>query len=62
MQFLDKVFFMPVVVLRVVSWSRQCSTLIGGSAVAVHHGRRHSLYAQWQFSMVLFVQKTIEIP
>ena len=40
-QFLDKVFFMPVVVLRVVYWSRQCS--IGGSAVAVHHGRRHSL-------------------
>ena len=40
-QFLDKVFFMPVVVLRVVYWSRQRS--IGGSAVAVHHGRRHSL-------------------
>ena len=40
-QFLDKVFYMPFVVLRVVSWSRQCS--IGGSAVAVHHGRRHSL-------------------
>ena len=39
--FLDKVFYMPVVVLRMVSWSRQCS--IGGSAVAVHHGRRHSL-------------------
>ena len=38
--FLDKVFYMPVVVLRVVSWSRQCS--LGGSAVAVHHGR-HSL-------------------
>ena len=36
-QFLDKVFFMPFVVLRVVSWSRQCS--IGGSAVTVHHGR-----------------------
>ena len=40
-QFLDKVFYMPVVVLRVVSWSRQCS--IGGSAAAGHHGRRHSL-------------------
>ena len=26
-QFLDKVFYMPVVVLRVVSWSRQCCTL-----------------------------------
>ena len=35
------IFYMPIVVLRVVSWSRQCS--IGGSAVAVHHGRRHSL-------------------
>ena len=35
--FLDKVFYMPVVVLRVVFWSRQCS--IGGSAVAVHHVR-----------------------
>ena len=35
--------FFAVVVLRVVSWSRQCSTLFGGSAVAVHHGRRHSL-------------------
>ena len=42
-QFLDKVFYMLVVVLRVVSWFRQCSTLFGGSAVAVHHGRRHSL-------------------
>ena len=42
-QFLDKVFYMPVIVLRVVSWSRQCSALFGLSAVAVHHGRRHSL-------------------
>ena len=33
-QFLDKVFFMPVVVLHVVFWSRQC--IMGGSAVAVH--------------------------
>ena len=41
--FLDKVFYMPVVVLCVVSWSRQCSTLFGVSAFAVHHGRRHSL-------------------
>ena len=40
-QFLDKVVYMPFVVLRVVYWSRQCS--ICGSAVAVHHGRRHSL-------------------
>ena len=40
-QFLVKVFYMPVVVLRVVFWSRQCS--IGGPAVAVHHGRLHSL-------------------
>ena len=38
-QFLDKVFYMPVVVVM----SRQCSTLFGVSAVAVHHGRRHSL-------------------
>ena len=39
--FLDKVLFMPVVVLRVLYWSRQCS--IGGSAVAVHQGRWYSL-------------------
>ena len=38
MQFLDKVFYMSVVVLRVVPRSRQCSTLFGGSAVTVHHG------------------------
>ena len=43
MQFLDKVFYMPVIVLRVVSWSRQCSTLFGVSAVAVHHGRRYAV-------------------
>ena len=36
-QFSDKVFYMPVVVLRVVLRSRQCC------AVAVHHGRRLSL-------------------
>ena len=40
-QFLDKVFYMPVVVLRVVYWSRQCS--FGSSAVAVHQGRWYSL-------------------
>ena len=52
-QFLDKVFYMPVGVLCVVSWSRQCSILFGGSAVAVHHGRRPLPYdAQWQFPMV----------
>ena len=39
-QFLDKVLHMPVVVLRVVYWSRQCSI---GSAVAVHQGRWYSL-------------------
>ena len=39
--FLDKVLYMPVVVLRVVYWSRQCS--IGGSAVAVHQGSWYSL-------------------
>ena len=43
-QFLDKVFYMPVVVLRVVFWSRQCS--IGGSAVAVHHGRYSLLFCR----------------
>ena len=37
LQFLDKVLFLPVVVLHVVFWSRQCS--FGGSAVAVHQGR-----------------------
>ena len=42
-QFSDYVFFMPVVVLRVVLRSRQCCTLFGGSAGAVHHGRRLSL-------------------
>ena len=45
-QFLDKVFYMPVVVLRVVPRSRQCSTLFGGSAVTVHHGHLIPVVAQ----------------
>ena len=49
MQFLDKVFYMPVIVLRVVSWSRQCSTLFGVSAVAVHHGHRCCFHAVFPF-------------
>ena len=43
-QFLDKVLYLPVVVLCVVLRSRQCCTLFGGSAVAAHHGRRLSLF------------------
>ena len=45
-QFLDKVFYMPVVVLRVVPRSRQCSALFGGSAVTVHHGHLIPVVAQ----------------
>ena len=45
MQFLDKVFSMPVVVLR-VSWSRQCFTQFGVSALAVLHGRRFPVAVQ----------------
>ena len=44
-QFLDKVFSMPVVVLR-VSWSRQCFTQFGVSALAVLHGRRFPVAVQ----------------
>ena len=54
--FLDKVLYMPVVVLRVGYWSRQCS--IGGSAVAVHQGR-FPVDTQRQLPMVLAVQMTI---
>ena len=54
--FLDKVLYMPVVVLRVVYRSRQCS--IGGSAVAVHQGR-FPVDTQRQLPMVLAVQMTI---
>ena len=62
-QFFDKVFYMPVVVLRVVLRSRQCSLLFGVSAVAVHHGRRHSLSMRSGSSpwSCLF-RYTIEIP
>ena len=34
-QFLDKVFVVPIVVQRQVSWSRQCRTPSGSAAVAV---------------------------
>ena len=44
-QFLDKVFSMPVVVLR-VSWSRQCFTQFGVSALAALHGRRFPVAVQ----------------
>ena len=49
-------------VLCVVSWSRQYSTLFGGSAVAVHHGRRHSLTMRSGSSPWSSLQLIIEIP
>ena len=49
-------------VLCVVSWSRQCSTLFGGSAVAVYHGRRLSLSLRCGSSPWSRLQLIIEIP
>ena len=53
-QFLDKVFCLPVGVLRVASWSRQCRKLCGDSTGAAHlHGHLHLRRG---------AEQTIEIP
>ena len=52
--FLDKVSYMPVGVLCVASWFRQCRKLFGDSTGAAHHhGRR--------LSHGPFIQQIIEI-
>ena len=59
-QFLDKVLYMPVVVLRVVYWSRQCS--IGGSrSCSSSRSLVLPVVMQRQIRMILVVQITIEI-
>ena len=53
----------PVVVLRVVSWSRQCCTLFGDSTGAAHHhGHLHPRRGAEASPMAQSIQQTIEIP